>query len=297
MPVIIIDGPEKAGKTTVINELIKGFSGLGINSERVHWGPVFPDDRVYADKLMEHTTDLNKVWLWDRGWASEHVYAKLLGRDRRMANDPWIGEWLHSRAVVTSGLCVILTGPHSNVLGQLRDASDIDVSPAIEKVMFTEYGKRFGWHVIENEHNKNSLLKVTGNIMLFYLSKQKRSPLLWCGPTNPPIVVIGETLSKKHIPGGWAPFTSTFTTMLGREFGDKAMHIGWTNSTTCDPEWLRGIETVITCGKIANTWFERNRKEVPLRHIAIQHPSYLYRFKTTEILDKLKVVSQVIRSL
>ena len=303
MPVIVIDGPEKAGKTTLIRSLSSEFERMGVFCSRVHWGHIIPDDRAYTNKLIADCTNMNKISIWDRGWPSEYVYGKLTGRDHRMTHDPWIGEWLHGRAVQVSGLRVIFTGPHHSELSNLRDSSDMFVPPKLEQKLYIEYGKRFGWTIIQNNHTDESLRESVSKIIVSFFSRQFNSkewlPPRWAGPPESKIVVIGETLSKKVIPGGWLPFTSPLTTRLGREFGDDALKVSWTNMDSCSPSQLRAKETVITCGKVVNDWYAHNREKgvKPQKIINIPHPSYLFRFNNERVRQQLMSVRQVLSAL
>ena len=301
MSVIVIDGPEKAGKTTLARELELQFERMGRSAAVTHWGPVHPDDREHTELLKQHTADLGTVHIWDRGWPSEYVYGRLLQRtDHRMTEDPWIGEWLHGRAVQAHGLRVILTGPSSTELSRLRDSSDHDVSPAVEQALYREYGRRFGWLVVKNEHTSAGLSKAVGEVMMTYLSVKQSTlhPSKWCGPMSASVLVVGEILSKRFIPGGWLPFTSRFTAMLGRELGDDAFKVAWTNAVGCDPRLMWGRGTVIACGMIAFRWCRKYKREKEdQRLVYIPHPSHMYRYnnertevmrsKTREVLHAL----------
>ena len=106
MSIFVFDGPEKAGKSTLIDAFVKQAYPSG--KFTLHrWGPVAPDDRVYAPVLRDDLVVKRSPAIWDRSWVSEHVYASLLGRDRRLRGDPWLGEWLHGRAVYTDGIGII----------------------------------------------------------------------------------------------------------------------------------------------------------------------------------------------
>jgi len=304
MPVIIIDGPEKAGKTTLINELVRSLVDKGIPAERVHWGPVSPDDRVYSVVLQPQCQDLGKVWVWDRGWPSEHVYGKLLGRDHRGATDPWLLEWLHGRAVQVNGVRVILTGPHSSILERLRTDDDLSVVPSIERQAYIKYGEAFGWDMIHNNTHTQESLNASIKYIECKLFSQESfaykqwSPPKFAGPPDAKVVIVGEKLSDKPIAGGWLPFTSYFTTLLGRDFGDYAFKVLWTNAADCDPQLLRNKETIIACGRIAADWCRREIKGGSGQKIInIPHPSYLYRFHNEKSRQQLEYVRQAIQSL
>lgn len=304
MPVIMIDGPEKAGKTTLISELVDQLHiNVGAAAERVHWGPVFPDDRAYSKTLCEHSQDLSKVWVWDRGWPSEYVYGTLLHRDRRGSNDPWLLEWLHGRAVQVNGVRAMVLGPDPKTHMNIRDETDLPVNPTDERDMYKAYAKVFGWTIIDNIFGQWSVSQSINTILAELFSKEiyrseQWSPPKFAGPPDAKVVVIGEKLSGRPVIGGWLPFTSYFTTLLGRDFGDDAFKVLWTNIADCDPRLLRDKEVIIACGRIASDWCRREFKGGSSQKIInIPHPSYLYRFNNEKARQQLKYVRQVIQSL
>lgn len=287
MSVIIIDGPEKAGKTTTIAALKKALS-KNFSVEIVKWGPVKPDDRVYSDLLKEHSATIHHVAIWDRGWPSEYVYGKLLGRkDHRMSEDPWLGAWLHDRAVQANGLRVMMLGPSIEKLSKLRDNSDLEVSPEKEVELYREYAMRFGWKILEGyKHSKTDLqsnvLSIIQDLNAIYASIQNQPvPPNWAGPQDAEVVVVGNTLSDKPVPGGWLPFTSRMTTMFARSLGDKAIKLAWTNVRDCNPAYLRDRKVIISCGNVSHLWIRNYvaNKETNQKILYIPHPSYLFRFK------------------
>lgn len=306
MPVIIIDGPEKAGKTTVIEALIKFMQSKDIEAERVHWGKMDTDDRVYSPVLMKHTADSKKVWIWDRGWPSEYVYGKLLGRDRRMAFDPWIGEWLHGRAVQANGLRVILTGPSPEQLTSLRDKEDHPVSAELEQNLYKHYGEMFGWLILNNEHTAKSLEIVVEQIFNEFRSSNKwwnvYLPPAWSGPISAKTVFISSQASiGEFIPGGWLPFTKDYEIQAAREFGDNAFKAAWINFEDCNPRTLEDRETVVTFGDQVSKWYHKNihklERSKPRRLINLHSPELFYAYETERQAVRLSRYKEVVQSL
>lgn len=302
---IIIDGPEKAGKTTTIKELAKRI-GRSHDVEVLKWGPVKPDDRVYSGMLQTYASTRDAVAIWDRGWPSEYVYGKLLRRkDHRMTDDPWLGAWLHDRAVQANGIRVMLLGPSAEEMYALRDGSDLQVDPENEVQLYEEYAKRFGWFVYKGfRHDKEGLSLVVDSIMEKFVhafpTQTQPLPPSWSGPQDATVVIVGNTLSEKTIPGGWLPFTSRMTTMFGRIFGDDAIKYAWTNVRDCSPAYLRNRKVIIACGNVAHTWI-RNYvydKENEYQKIAyVPHPSYLFRFKNDKTEQEIKRTVEELKSL
>jgi hypothetical protein len=275
-----IDGPEKAGKTTIVNILRERY-GATVR----HWGPIAPDDRVYAEPLLEDSQS-DAFTVWDRGWASEHVYGALMGRtDRRLRDDPWLGEWLYGRAFQTIGTRFILLGPNALAVASLREGTDLPVDPAAERAAYAEYGRRFGYTVMPNQHTTES---AEGVAWLIYQSASIAAglasanhglrPPAYAGPPNARVVFVGERPGpgKVTFPGHGLPFTSRMTIQMARDLGDFALECGWTNTSSCPPQALRTAGLLVACGKEAEMWVTHN--VAGRRVLRVDHPAYIYRF-------------------
>lgn len=321
MPMMMIDGPEKAGKTTVIRKITQIWEST-VGTGRVHmqhWGPVSPDDRVYSTDLraaVELAVRPTELVIWDRGWAAEHVYGKLLNRqERRLAEDPWLGEWLHSRAVQSVGSCFIITAPEE-LLSNRRTADDLKVPIADEKRMFEEYAVRFGWrqfctvktdrHVIMGNRvilatESDDILEQTARTMLTAVGRDMSGPLYnpppaYCGPRGAKVIFVGEALSDNPgVPGAWLPFSSRYTTMLGRMLEDDAFKCGWTNARDCAPQQLRSASVIVSCGEAAAHWVGGYVN--PQQHVNIPHPSYLFRYNNGKNDELKEEVARIIATI
>ena len=281
--IIYIDGPNKAGKSTIIDILINKY-----NCRLRHWGPVDPDDRVYAQPLADDIASEGVV-VWDRGWVSEYVYANLLGReDRRLKDDPWLGEWLYGRGVQSVGHMALLLGPSARELAELQDDSDrpFSVDPQRERELFLEYSNRFNYiSVYENQHNAayaeamagNLYARATGKNMTYHKSPPAWPPV-YAGPRDPHVIVVGQERSPKAtFPGAYLPFTSRYTVDFARMmFGDAALKVGWTNVSSLLPQALRGADGIIACGDIATKWVSFHVGAANM--LSVPHPSWLLRW-------------------
>jgi hypothetical protein len=304
MSVIIFDGPEKAGKSTIIDAVRTEFSRLGYNVGYRHWGQISPDDRVYSESLKLDTSDYSSITLWDRGWPSEFVYGTLLNRDRRMVDNPWLGEWLHGRAVQANGLRVMVLGPSASTMASIHTEDDLPVSTQSEKDLYEIYAERFGWLKIHNSHTAASLEQSVDKIVHEYLGaiaennkvfNGRVEPAAYCGAWNASTVFVGDKKSAKVIPGGWLPFTSRMTTAYGMILGDRAFGFGWTNAHDCPPAFLKG-KTLIACGVVAQSWANNYVKEAH-KVISIPHPSYLFRFKNEGTDEKIELIKSIFANL
>lgn len=143
MPVIIFDGPEAAGKTTLIKRVFARTDQKVVR----RWGPVDSID-VYRPFLMHDLGDPGTV-VWDRSWASEYVYNKLLHRDR-----PIFPELQKLEDVVPVLKVMVLVDPAVAAVRRYRrleagQTSDLPVDPYEEHALFYRYAQHHGWAIID----------------------------------------------------------------------------------------------------------------------------------------------------
>jgi hypothetical protein len=291
---LIVDGCEKAGKTTFLKALeVAGTKGK-VEVEYVHWGPIpktlpngDPGDTRYLAKLQEDVAKRHLV-VWDRSWASEFAYAPVPGQDdHRLCDDHWLGEWLYGRAADER---LILLGPDVETLTRKRDNTDLPINPYIERERYRRYGLTYGWRVLENQHDDETLRHLVNWVLDLYEKRHddvRLGPPAYCGPEDAKIVFLGErrndgTGPQKGYgpPGAWLPFTSRYTEKLGRSLGSLAMKVGWTNvydvlESPAEANPLVNAEMIVACGQVAH----RYAGTLPGKFILeIPHPSAMYRW-------------------
>jgi hypothetical protein len=280
MPLIVIDGPEKAGKSTLAKAIVAKYGGV-IRA----WGPVDPDDRVYAQPLMEDCASVaaGKTVVWDRSWASEHVYAKLLNRDRRLREDAWLGEWLYGRAVQTIGLRVMLLGESVERLVADRDATDLPVEPRDERDEFYRYALAHGWNKYVFPHTAKQLdahVDIIWTSAVYSADRAWASPPAWAGPNLARTVYVGEARNgESTFPGSFLPFTSQMTIQFARMV-PRPFEAGWTNAADCPPQALRYAKTIVACGTHAQKWAKFHVGDKAIRIINVAHPAFVFRYNT-----------------
>lgn len=251
--IIAIEGPEKAGKSTFVEALSK-TTGASVR----HWGPISPDDRVYKQKLIEDTA--SKEWvIWDRCWPSEHIYGNLLGRNRRLSNDPWLGEWLHGRALQTSGIKAIVLPSNMEDLASKRDTTDLPVPPILEAKSYAMYAQLYDWDVHINNYDDESIFSFVTSVLdkMGYIENKKKDefgyrlrPPLFAGPTESSVVFVNRPASVEFIPGGWLPFSNEFETRFARKLGNLSLEYGWTIAYNQNLQHLQS-KSVVACGDAA----------------------------------------------
>ena len=272
MPLIVLDGPEKAGKSTIA-KILETQYGARVR----HWGKV-PGHEVYLAPLIDDVADPGLV-VWDRSWASEAVYGDLLGRDRELARDPWLGEWLYGRAIRSIGIRAMILGPSVASLRRNRDATDLPVDPAIERKAFSTYAKRFGWAEVVHRHVEGAAEHAAHTLVTraYYRARGTPRPPIWSGPPDASVVIVGERRNEESSSHSWLPFTTRLTTELGRRLGDAAVtEFAWTNAHDCPPEALRDARTLVACGVVATKWAKYHVGHPNV--LDIPHPAWLFRW-------------------
>lgn len=264
MTVIVLEGPEKSGKSTLAAELAR--RGARIRK----WGPLDDEkwaaDLAYSEVLAADTASPDIV-VWDRSWASEAVYGALLNRDRRLAQDPWLGEWLYGRAVPTR---IMLGGPDPAILRAARTPDDLPVDPGVEQAAFLAYARQYDWIVVHGRHPVESLADAV--LAQHAADSVDWHPTTYAGRPRAGVVVLGERRSPTpSIPGGWLPFTSTYTTKYGRVLGPNAMRVGWTNAYDEPTAIIEHARVIIACGQQAHAWIK-------------EELSYYAEFQTTTLI-------------
>lgn len=155
MPLLIVDGPEAAGKTTLIRELVKAWNG---EVKQRQWGPVI-SWTTYVKPLetdVEAAKDPTKLIIWDRSWASEWAYDILLSRGRgtrltKLAKLEGKVDQVHgSKIMVTAPPIVLRERRAKRTLDGGKP--DLPVHPAHESRLFGVYADMNGWMLLDTTH-------------------------------------------------------------------------------------------------------------------------------------------------
>ena len=210
--IVVIDGPNKSGKSLLIDNVVQQAEVQNLNIKVRHWGPLKTDDREYTESLIEDN-EYRGVAIWDRSWVCEYVYGTILNRKRRLVDNPWLGEFLHTRGVKLNGECFIVAPALAGLNIDLLDKTDAKYSnnPYLERSLFIEYADRFNWHKLFNSFNKKSLDGMTDIIMqkIHEHSTNKYQPK---------VAFVLEKTDDENIVGGWLPGSTIEVTKYAQEF-------------------------------------------------------------------------------
>lgn len=243
---ILVDGPEKAGKTTLVNYLNTTLQCVGYETEVVHQGPWTPDDRIIAGMVKQHSQD-RMVHIWDRGWPSEEVYASLLGRNRRARHNAFLMEWLHGRATPYK---YILLPNDGNQLISRRDSSDLPVNVFDEIEEYKKY-EDYGYRVLTNDYQN---IAVDANAFSILVDLQKKqTPHVFGNPDAKVWFVAKKDEGCKD--DRWMPLSYDYALRAFQQaLGPKAMQCAFMFARLGNPALLSGDKIVTAIGVEAAEW-------------------------------------------
>lgn len=257
LKILVFDGPEKSGKSTLIESVRERIEQHGRKVRVRRWGPV-DNDSVYARPLADDAT-WDGITIWDRSWVSEHVYSLLLARGRRLGENPWLGEWLYGRTIQNVGLGFIVSGPESRILEERRDNTDLPVSPALEQWNFVSYANRFGWILLNDTNYRpgsHAWTDVIDEIMLYVYLANKRSRKAfvpnYCGPQDAEVIFVMNPVKSRG--DQWLPFSRDADAIYGKMLGEDAFKCGWMEARGIPPNEIATAKVVVACGEAARKW-------------------------------------------
>lgn len=281
MPVLVLDGPEKAGKSTLAHEVIARWQG---RTEYRHWGPVRSITEYLSAIIIDTGTlsgDPGRLIVWDRSWLSECVYPRLLNRPTD-APSPWHLEWLLGRAVMSMGMRVLVTPLSHMELVKRRDDSDHAVPAMDELSDFLRYAQELGWDHVVNDYTEDRVRANAEHLverLVLLDGVTNPPPPVYCGPKSPPLLMVGERRNEQSRSlGAWLPFTTPFTTRAGLSMGGSAFRVGWTNAHDCPPRWARSFKWFVAHGEVAHKWLTLDVGVPDKCVLPVPHPASLYRF-------------------
>lgn len=291
---IVIEGPDGAGKTHLANELCtRMIKRLPIPSEvRVlHKGPPFrhPLDE-YVTPLL-HYRITNDHLICDRWHLGEAVYPRVLARETQwdVAVGRYIELFLRSR-----GASVQVLAPSCQVIerqvaaGPIRtSALDIILRMQCEDVqrLFREEGERYGRIVYDGTPDPETVIDTAE---LLDTASRKLIPFVtYVGSPSPKILLLGDvrgvngSMARGPMPA-FAPFHATSGHYLLSHLDVIEHNVGLANAADADDPWelwnILGQPPVVTLGRVAHDVC--SERGIP--HGAVPHPQFIRRFHHRE---------------
>jgi hypothetical protein len=296
---IIVEGPDGAGKTTLVTE-------LGLAAWREGYGSVLvnPKRAPRQDTLVEYAVGLDfyrpdgrRVLILDRSWLSEDVYGPLWrdGGGLHPTVRTYLNAWAHARGA----LLVRLDVDDEELERRLAARGDDDVAPEDAKV----YAARYREQAIEwPGHRLNPTVdQVIGRAT----ERQQDAAHLagvrsYVGARHPDLVFLGDAKSPSVASAG-------FTTCFPPTVGSAAREVLWPAITELTPNGndfgvlnaneediagayeALGSPVVICLGREAEKAAASGG--VPVRG-TVPHPQYIKRFHYARRREYLELLAR-----
>lgn len=284
---IILEGPDGAGKTTLAAELAGYLATLYPDRELrvLHKGPPTEHPlREYEHPLVGYRAGGNVDIICDRWHLGEVVYPTIFGRPSQLT--PEVLWHIESYLLRLGALLVECSAPPAVLTSRLEARGDDLVDASMIN------GLVDGYLTAVNQTRLRVTWSTTLATIATAANEQARSYRgladyqTYLGPRFPSLLLLGDTRKDPEDPAAFLPWSSSSGRYLIRTLqrcaNDGVRAIGIANAVdTDDPEalWLDlGEPEVVALGKRAAKALSRTK--VPYRTVA--HPQYVRRFHHAE---------------
>lgn len=269
---LVVDGPEKAGKSTLIRRIEQRSKTWGwTHTAVVHLR--YPLDPKILVKAFDLATRDDLLVVLDRSWASDVVYGRLVRGHKPPTVPEWWYAWAADLPAMTLGARVVVLPPCR--LATLED-DDHPVPWETERDAFLGYATKWGWTVVDPL--RPTVVQDVGEAVLTAFHAGERAPK-WSGDRCPSLVWVGEARNPRSRDVlAWGPLTSRFWRKEVEQRLDEVLSawpaVAATNlADVQDPKALfRCATTVVAYGTEA--W----KVLGPMGAQARPHPSYKHRW-------------------
>lgn len=271
---VILDGPEKVGKSTLARRVAEGCRPL----HAVVVSSRYPGDfrpSVFRDAVRLGARD-DVVVVMDRAWPSDVVYSDLV-RHGDPAVPTWWYEWALGLAATTLGTRLVLAPPTR--LAPL-DLVDHVVDYDDERAAFVAYAREWGWSVVDDPVSLDARDVLEWCRSAYYHGP--RAPV-YAGARKPALVYVGETKNERSTePLAWAPLSTRYWQYEVRDHLPEVLaawpHVAATNAVDLYhvAECLTWSEScrVIAYGRTSHVTLA----EYGVPHETRRHPAATYRW-------------------
>lgn len=296
--IIILDGPDACGKSTLQKYLTDNYGATGMHL--TYPAPLGMNMFEYQSRELKYAISLaeDKLVVVDRHWISEMIYAKVF-----RGGSPWplMGRLMHRMWMRYSAVTVLCV-PHTLELALERHETEKDPShpyPAekyqelcaeyLTFVMKTSYSPYFMYYTIE-QHGKymdyfcRRLIGQILNLQMTQIAMDYSDPNLGGHRSTAKALLVGEKLNPKKFHHDFTikyPFyeyanSSLYLIEQLEQVGISEDMLMWTNADKphyIKPLYEDGLK-VITLGGEAGTVVSN----LGVPHETICHPAYATRF-------------------
>lgn len=283
MSAVIIEGPDGAGKTTLIEALRQRWRWSGVD----HHGAYLGEERIarhYLKSLYRGLAQPQRVQLLDRSWLAEPIYGAVMrgGADRITIADRRMLE----RVALGAGAVTVLCLPPFKACERAwkgRLEREYPQRADQLRALYDAY-KQLGADLVY-DYTTDTAAELTKALQALLVARVNQGPGL--GSPKATTLLVGDEVSQHGHPA--LPFVdltrggcSAWLAEHLEEHGVAEAGLYWINQATSEPDdfaaGLGQFERVVALGGQAIAWCETRG----VAHVATYHPQYWKRFRHHE---------------
>jgi hypothetical protein len=295
--VIILEGPDGAGKTTLAQYLVKHA-----NFQYVHSGPPKPGEDLlltYASTL-DSAIRINKDVVIDRLYAGESIYGPVIRKHDHLGEE---GQKIMQRIVRGQGVLEVFCLPpyrtcYSNWFKRQQAKGELVTDSNTFHTIYHGYEmlakKQTFAYSLTYDYSKTSL-EVACGTLLSSLATRERLPPGVIGQPGAKFLIVGEVANHDNLDLPWVSLenSSHYLNTALWDAGFLEEEMAFVNANTIygeenDPEQILAWKpTIIAFGKIASRWCRS------VNHFKMPHPAYWKRFHSQDRGEFIKRLKQI----
>jgi hypothetical protein len=289
--VIILEGPDGSGKTTLANALVK----MGFEYRHEGPSPKKIDLVDYYLKTLNNAIESQTDTVLDRFWLGERIYGPIArGSDRLGDRGQTLFLRLHNSKQVKQYICLpSLKAARQNYAKKIVEKSDylgnLDMWGQTFK-SYREWLDKYGNDSDLYDYEKNTPDQVYQQAKLYSLSPLPAGTI---GSRKAEYLFIGDRPNHDFIDipffalTGSSGYLNSALVSAGLDEGSIALSNAYSpesrqHSLVDILESLPGLKAVFLMGYRAREWWRMQTQLNPVSHLItcqVPHPSYLRRFK------------------
>lgn len=286
MTIIVLEGPDMAGKTTLARNISVDSALRGFHITQLKRGPLHGDPmHEYLDFLAALTTERrhsNEVIIMDRWHVGELIYGPLLRGQSRLSL---------AQAAYVENVIQTFGANFWHVtadLPTLEDRYDIRGDTLIKKQWLGQLSDEYFRYVADRPHWVTCTATAPPQIRMV-----DQSPFAgrYIGPRYPSVLLLGDKRNDQRLPFPFVPFPATSGHWLFRSLLDAAVdtqRVGVVNANEISCQQLRalvdrlGNPPIVVLGNEAEKAWKgaQTGQSVPYRKLP--HPQYMRRFQNKQ---------------
>lgn len=293
---IIVEGPDGAGKTTLVEAIRKHVENNFVDPvEVLHKGPPVshPLDE-YVRPLQDYRPAQDKHIICDRWHWGEAIYPDVFNRSTQLDRGVWLWTemFLRSRGAVVVYPYVSAATLTERVTERGDDLVDVSMLPRIWAAYNSTRFKSALPVYMFSQRDAADLDKQLNSIFALAQDNAARASVLndlwtYVGPARPDFLLVGDTRSRR---GRQSPITGAFGPrpgtsghfLLNALSGPRTVNVGLINANDVDDVYSAyvklGEPPVVTLGRAASKALDGDGPNVTIEHSSVPHPQFIRRF-------------------